>query len=180
MNPKKFVMAGSAGFIAERHMRAIKETGNDLVACFDPFDVMGRIDSYFPDAEFFKYLVDFGYYIKNNKIDYLIICSPNNTHIGFCKAGLLYNIDIICEKPLTINEDELNFLKNEEKKSKGKINTILQLRLHPKIIELKKMVDENPDKYFKIDLEYITARGKWYYESWKPGEVDFVEIDYLF
>jgi UDP-N-acetyl-2-amino-2-deoxyglucuronate dehydrogenase len=170
---KDFAMIGAAGFIAPRHLRAIKETGNRLVAALDKFDSVGIMDSYFPNASFFVEFERFDRHIEklhrqNHAIDYLSICSPNYLHDSHIRFGLRHGATVICEKPLVLNPwniEALNQLQNETGK---KVYNILQLRLHPDIIQLKKKVSEaDPAKIFDIDLAYITSRGNWYYTSWK-------------
>ncbi len=171
---KNFALIGAAGYIAPRHMRAVKETGNNIIAALDPFDSVGIIDSFFPDADFFTEPERFDRHLdklrraKTNKIDYVSICSPNYLHDAHIRLALRNDADAICEKPLVLNPWNLDNLKVIEKETGRKINTILQLRLHPSIIELKKKIDSLPDdKIHDVVLTYITSRGKWYYYSWK-------------
>lgn len=170
---KKFAIIGVAGYIAPRHLSAIKETKNELVAAMDINDSVGILDSYFPNSEFFTKFEDFAAFIedikiKNDKIDYISICSPNYLHLPHIKFALKNGIDVICEKPLVLNSSEIEMLRVYEKKFKAKVNTILQLRLHPSIIELKnKVLSSTKDKVFDVELTYLTSRGNWYLESWK-------------
>jgi UDP-N-acetyl-2-amino-2-deoxyglucuronate dehydrogenase len=170
---KDFALIGAAGYIAERHMRAIKETGNNLAAALDPFDSVGIIDSYFPDADFFTEYERFDRHIdklrrKNRKIDYVSICSPNYLHDAHIRFGLKQNADVISEKPMVLNPWNVDALEEIEAETGRRINNILQLRLHPNIIKLKQEVDSTPaDKLYDIDLTYITSRGNWYFASWK-------------
>lgn len=171
---KNFALIGAAGYIAPRHMRAIKETGNKLVAALDPFDSVGIIDSFFPEADFFIETERFDRHIdklrrKNeNKIDYISICSPNYLHDAHIRLALRNQADAICEKPLLLNPWNIEGLVDIEKESGKKIHNILQLRQHPVIIDLKNKFDKLPnDKKHNINLTYITSRGKWYYYSWK-------------
>lgn len=170
---KNFALIGAAGYIAPRHMQAIKETGNNLVAAYDPFDSVGIIDSYFPDADFFTEFERFDRHLeklkrKGVKIDYVSVCSPNYLHDAHCRFGLRLGADVICEKPVVLNPWNIDALQEIEKETGNNIYNILQLRLHPSVIELKKKVDATPkDKIFDIDLTYLTSRGKWYYTSWK-------------
>lgn len=173
---KSFALIGAAGYIAPRHMKAIKETGNDLVAAYDPFDSVGIIDSYFPNADFFVEFERFDRHIdklrrKGTKVDYVSICSPNYLHDSHIRFGLRNNADVICEKPLVLNPWNFDALEEIEKETGKKVYNILQLRLHPSIIALKEKVAkaENKEKY-DFDLTYITSRGNWYYTSWK-GDV---------
>lgn len=174
---KNFALIGAAGYIAPRHMRAIKETGNKLVAALDPFDSVGIIDSFFPEADFFIETERFDRHIdklrrKNeNKIDYVSICSPNYLHDAHIRLALRNQADAICEKPLLLNPWNIEGLIDIEKESGKKIHNILQLRQHKAIIDLKNKFDKLPnDKKHNINLTYITSRGKWYYYSWKGEE----------
>ena len=170
---KNFVLIGAAGYIAPRHMKAIKETGNNLIAAFDPFDSVGVIDSYFPNASFFTEFERFDRHCEKLKrqgikIDYVSICSPNYLHDAHIRFGLRMNSDVICEKPIVLNPWNIKALSELEDVSKNKIFNILQLRLHDSVIALKNKVNEAPkDKIFDIDLTYLTSRGNWYYTSWK-------------
>lgn len=169
---KKFALIGAAGYIAPRHMKAIKETGGDLVAAFDPNDSVGIIDSSFPDARFFVEFERFDRHLdklrrRGEKIDYVGICSPNYLHDAHIRFALRAGADAICEKPLVLNPWNVDALKEIEDSTGRKINSILQLRLHPAIIALKKEVEANPDKIHDVDLSYITSRGRWYHVSWK-------------
>ncbi len=176
MAGKNFALIGVAGYIAVRHVKAIKETGNNLVATLDPFDSVGFLDSYFPEADFFHEFERFDRHIyklsqTDKKIDYVSICSPNYLHDAHIRFALRNKADAICEKPLVLNPWNVDALKELEKETGKKIYNILQLRLHPSIIELKKKIEEGPkDKIYDIDLAYITSRGKWYHYSWK-GDV---------
>lgn len=170
---KNFALIGAAGYIAPRHMKAIKETNNNLVAALDRFDSVGIIDSHFPDADFFTEPERFDRHlsklrVKGQKIDYVSICSPNYLHDAHIRLGLRNGADTICEKPLVLSPWNIDALEEIEKETGGKINNILQLRLHPSIIALKKKIQEGPaDKIYDIDLSYLTSRGKWYHVSWK-------------
>jgi len=171
--PLNFAMIGVAGYIAVRHLQAIKETGNRLLATLDPFDSVGTIDSYFPEADFFVEFERFDRHIDKLKrvgtsIDYVTICSPNYLHDSHIRFAMRQGADAICEKPVVLNPWNLDALGEIEKETGKKIFNILQLRLHPAIIELKKKVEEGPeDKVYDIDLSYITSRGHWYHISWK-------------
>lgn len=171
---KNFVLVGAAGYIAERHMRAIRETGNTIVAATDQFDVMGRMDSFFPEAEFFLNEKEFETFVAQwqkshaTPIDYTSICSPNYKHADHIQAALQNQSFAICEKPLVLYPEELGRIEQAEQTTGKKVFNILQLRLHPTIIALREKVKQAaPDKIFDIDLTYITSRGKWYYKSWK-------------
>ena len=168
---KNFILIGAAGYIAPRHMNAIKETGNNLIAAYDPYDGVGIMDSYFPNADFFTEFERFDRHIekiKRNgvKIDYVSICSPNYLHDSHIRYGLRIGADVICEKPLVLNPWNVDALIEIENEYANKVNTILQLRYHEAIIELKNKIDNaDPQKTFNIDLTYITSRGSWYYTS---------------
>ena len=173
---KNFTLIGASGYIAPRHLRAIKDTGNNLLAAYDLFDSVGVMDSYFPNADFFTEFERFDRHldrIKRNgqKIDYVSICSPNYLHDSHIRFGLKNGANVICEKPLVLNPWNLEGLLEMEKETNQQVFNILQLRLHESIIALKKKVDAAPkDKVFDFDLTYITSRGKWYYASWKGDE----------
>jgi UDP-N-acetyl-2-amino-2-deoxyglucuronate dehydrogenase len=174
---KYFTLIGAAGYIAPRHMKAIKDTGNILIAAFDPNDSVGIIDSYFPEANFFTEFERFDRHIdklhrnKIQAVDYVSICSPNYLHDSHIRFALRSGADAICEKPIVLNHWNIDALQAIEKDTGRKVHTVLQLRLHPAIIALKKEVAESPaDKKFDVDLTYITSRGKWYFHSWK-GDV---------
>ena len=170
---KNFALIGAAGYIAPRHLRAIKDTGNNLVAAMDINDSVGIMDSHFPEAEFFTEFEDFTAFVEDqalsgNKLDYISICSPNYLHAPHMKYALKNGIDVICEKPLVLNSTDMDILKEYEQKYGASVNSILQLRLHPSIIALREKVADAPvDKVFDVDLTYMTSRGKWYMKSWK-------------
>lgn len=173
---KRFALIGAAGYIAPRHMKAIKDTGNDLVAAFDPYDGVGIMDSYFPNAEYFTEFERFDRHIdklrrQGNPVDFISICSPNYLHDAHIRFGLRNGCDVICEKPLVLNPWNIDSLNEIEKETGKKVYTILQLRLHPSIIALREKVAASPkDKVFDVNLKYMTSRGKWYHRSWK-GDV---------
>ncbi|SMP13973.1 UDP-N-acetyl-2-amino-2-deoxyglucuronate dehydrogenase [Desulfurobacterium pacificum] len=172
---KRFALIGAAGYVAPRHMKAIKETGNLLVAAMDRCDSVGIIDTYFPDAAFFTEFERFDRHIdklrrKGEGIDYVSICSPNYLHDAHIRFALRNDADAICEKPLVLNPWNLDALKEIEEETGRKVYNILQLRVHPAIVSLKKRVEEESkekQEKYKIDLTYITSRGKWYFISWK-------------
>lgn len=174
---KNFVLIGAAGYIAPRHLKAIKDTGNNLIAALDPFDSVGIMDSYFPKADFFVEFERFDRHLemlkrKGTKIDYVSICSPNYLHDAHIRFGLRHGADVICEKPLVLNPWNVDALKEVEKETNNKIYTILQLRHHASVIELKEMVENAEEgKVFDVDIDYITSRGNWYHYSWK-GDID--------
>jgi len=172
---KDFALIGAAGFIAPRHLKAIKETGNNLVAAMDKFDSVGVIDSYFPHADFFTEFERFDRHLdklrrQGKKVDYVSICSPNYLHDAHIRFALRHQADAICEKPLVLNPWNVNALSEIEKETGKKIYTILQLRLHPSIIKLREEVLASDKGGFDVDLTYITSRGKWYHHSWKGEE----------
>ncbi|MCU4384214.1 Gfo/Idh/MocA family oxidoreductase [Acinetobacter radioresistens] len=172
---KKFALIGAAGYIAPRHMQAIKATGNDLVAAYDPNDSVGIIDSHFPTTHFFTEFERFDRHVDKlhrqsavNRIEYMSICSPNYLHDSHMRFALRSGADAICEKPLVLNSWNIDGLLDIEEDTGRKVNTILQLRVHPAIIALKeKIKSEAKDKKYEVDLTYITSRGKWYLQSWK-------------
>ena len=173
---KRFGLIGAAGFIAPRHLKAIKDTGNDLVAALDPHDSVGILDSYFPDARFFTEFERFDRHIdklrrKGQAIDYVAIASPNYLHDAHVRFALRSGAHAICEKPLVINPWNLDGLAALEEETGRRIFTILQLRLHPSVIALKKRVKgalaEDPNRQFEVELDYVTSRGAWYLSSWK-------------
>ncbi len=175
---KNFALIGAAGYIAPRHMKAIKDTDNNLVVSLDPYDGIGIMDSNFPQADFFTEMEKFDTFIndfnRSSKIDYVSICSPNYLHEAHIRYGLQHDADVICEKPLVLNPADIDALKLVEAETGKKVYNILQLRLHDSIIALKKRVTEelkeNPNKVYDIDLTYLTSRGKWYFTSWKGNQ----------
>jgi len=173
---KNFVLIGAAGYIAPRHMQAIKETGNNLIAALDPHDSVGVLDSYFPDCDFFTEFERFDRHCDKIKrqgiaIDYVVVCSPNYLHDAHIRFGLRIGADVICEKPVVLNPWNLEALLQLEKETGRKVYVVHQLRYHPEIIKLKERVRNSaPDKVWNIDLQYITPRGKWYQYSWKGDE----------
>lgn len=175
---KNFALIGASGYIAPRHMKAIKDTKNNLVVSLDPYDGIGIMDSNFPQADFFTEMEKFDTFVTNfnrsSKIDYISIASPNYLHEAHIRYGLQHGADVICEKPLVLNTADIDALKLIEQETGNKVYNILQLRLHESIIALKEKVtkelQENPDKVYDIDLTYLTSRGKWYFTSWKGNE----------
>lgn len=170
---KKFALIGAAGFIAPRHLKAIKDTGNDLVAALDKHDNVGILDSYFPNADFFTEFERFDRHLdklkrKGERVDFISICSPNYLHDSHIRFALRSGANAICEKPLVLNPWNLEALSEIEKETGKRVNTILQLRLHPSIIALRdKVRNSPPDKKYDVSLRYITSRGNWYQTSWK-------------
>lgn len=174
---KNYALIGAAGYIAPRHLKAIKDTGGTLLAALDKFDSVGVMDSYFPNADFFVEFERFDRYVeklkieKNIQLDYVSICTPNYLHDAHIRMALRSGADAICEKPLVLNPWNLDALLNIEKETGKKVYTILQLRLHPSIIELREKIKNGPkNKVYDVDLTYLTSRGHWYYTSWK-GDV---------
>ena len=172
-SPKNFGIIGVAGYIAVRHLHAIKETGNNLLASLDKFDSVGRIDSYFPDSDFFVEFERFDRHFDKlkrtgTKIDYVSICSPNYLHDSHIRFALRHQAEAICEKPIVLNPWNIDALQEIENETGHKIYTVLQLRLHPKILELREKIRNGPKgKIYDIDMTYVTSRGNWYSISWK-------------
>jgi len=175
MNPtsKNFGIIGVAGYIAVRHLKAIKDTGNNLLACLDKFDSVGLIDSYFPESDFFVEFERFDRHFDKlkrtgTKIDYVSICSPNYLHDSHIRFALRHKAEAICEKPIVLNPWNIDALQEIENETGHRVYTVLQLRLHPKILELREKILNCPkNKIHDIDLTYITSRGNWYNISWK-------------
>ena len=182
--PQNFALIGAAGYVAPRHMKAIKETGNRLICALDPYDGVGIIDSYFPNADFFIEPERFDRHLdklrrmalakkrqEDLKVDYVSICSPNYMHDSHIRLALRNDANAICEKPIVLNPWNLDALKEIEKETGKKVYTVLQLRLHPVIVGLREKIRKGPkNKIYHLDLSYITSRGNWYYRSWK-GDV---------
>ena len=170
---KNFSLIGAAGYIVPRHLKAIKDTGNNLLASLDKHDCVGILDSYFPNSDFFTEYERFDRHIdklkrQGTQMDYVTICTPNYLHDSHIRFALRHGADTICEKPIVLNPWNVDALEEIERETGRKVNTILQLRHHPAILELKRRVDQAPkDKIFDIDLTYITSRGRWYFISWK-------------
>lgn len=175
---KNFALTGLAGYIAHRHLKAIKDTGNRLVAAVDPHDSVGIIDSYFPDAAFFTEVERFDRHLEKIRrekegqaVDYMTICSPNHLHDAHIRLAMRVGADAICEKPLVLNPWNLDVLQELEEEYGQRVWTILQLRVHPSLIQLKKRIEaEKGKKRHKIRLTYITSRGTWYHYSWKGDQ----------
>jgi UDP-N-acetyl-2-amino-2-deoxyglucuronate dehydrogenase len=170
---KNFALIGVAGYIAPRHLQAIRDTKNNLLAALDKFDNVGVIDSYFPNAHFFTEFERFDRHLdklqrKEVKIDYVSICTPNYLHDSHIRFALRHRADAICEKPLVLSPWNVDALAEIEKETGKRVFTILQLRLHPSIIALREKILNGPkDKIYDVDLNYITSRGNWYHISWK-------------
>jgi UDP-N-acetyl-2-amino-2-deoxyglucuronate dehydrogenase len=175
MQTKNFAITGVAGYIAPRHLQAIKDTGNQLVAAIDPHDAVGILDKYFEDVRFFTEFERFDRHIEklrkqgqDKKVHYVTICSPNYLHDAHARFALRIGADVICEKPVVLNPWNIDALEELEQESGKKIYTILQLRAHPSLITLKeKLKKESHSKKKEIQLTYITTRGLWYLVSWK-------------
>jgi UDP-N-acetyl-2-amino-2-deoxyglucuronate dehydrogenase len=170
-----FALIGAAGYVAPRHMKAIKAVGGDLKVAFDPNDSVGIIDSYFPDASFFVEFERFDRHIdklrrRGDKIGYVSICSPNYLHDAHCRFALRSDADAICEKPLVLNPWNIDGLAEIQNDTGRRISTILQLRLHPAIKALRERMASSPQNDVSLDLTYITSRGRWYHSSWKGDE----------
>lgn len=171
-----FALIGVSGFIAIRHLQAIKDTGNVLLASLDKFDSVGRLDNYFPESDFFVEFERFDRHVdkvkrQNIKLDYVSICSPNYLHDSHIRFALRHGADAICEKPVVLNPWNIDALEQIEKETGKKIYNLLQLRLHPSIIELKNKINNGPPgKIYDIDLTYVTSRGNWYHVSWKGDQ----------
>lgn len=169
----KFGITGVAGYIAPRHLKAIKDTGNVLIAAADPHDSVGVLDQYFPDAAFFTEIERFDRHLDKLRrsgegIDYLTICSPNNLHDAHIRLALRNDAHAVCEKPLVLNPWNLDLLEKLEAEYGKRIFTILQLRVHPSLTALKDKIEkDNRQNKYKVDLTYITSRGRWYDYSWK-------------
>lgn len=170
-----FALIGAAGYVAPRHMKAIKAIGGNLKVAFDPNDSVGIIDSYFPDASFFVEFERFDRFVdklrrRGEKVDYVSICSPNYLHDAHCRFALRSDADAICEKPLVLNPWNIDGLAEIQNDTGRRISTILQLRLHPAIKALKEKIAASNQNDIAIDLTYITSRGRWYHSSWKGDE----------
>lgn len=173
---KRFALIGVGGYIAPRHLKAIKETGNNLVAAVDPNDSVGIMDRFFPEADFFTEFERFDRHVDKlrrkgpeQSIDYVSICSPNYLHDAHIRFALRCQAHAICEKPLVLNPWNVDALDEFEKEYEKRVYTILQLRHHPSVIGLKRRIEEDSEsnKIYDIDLTYITSRGRWYHVSWK-------------
>ncbi|MBO5844414.1 MAG: Gfo/Idh/MocA family oxidoreductase [Bacteroidales bacterium] len=170
---KNFGIIGVGGYIAPRHLKAIKETGNNLIVALDKNDSVGIMDSYFPQCSFYTEYERFDRFVEKikhtkDKLDFVTVCTPNYLHDSHIRFGLRAGADVICEKPLVLNPWNIDALQKMEEQTGKKVYNILQLRLHPAIIEWKNMIDNGPkDKVYDVDLTYITSRGLWYYTSWK-------------
>jgi UDP-N-acetyl-2-amino-2-deoxyglucuronate dehydrogenase len=175
--PKNFAITGVAGYIAPRHLKAIQDTGNRLVAATDPHDAVGILDRVAFDVRFFTEFERFDRHLeklrrgpKESRIDYLTICSPNYLHDAHIRLALRVGADAICEKPLVINPWNLDALQELEAETGNRVFTILQLRVHPQLMALRERLQREPGRRYQVRLTYITARGGWYNVSWKGRE----------
>ncbi len=170
---KRFALIGAGGYIAPLHMKAIKDTGNILIAALDKHDSVGILDSYFPEADFFTEFERFDRHLEklkrqDIKTDFISVCSPNYLHDAHIRFGLRISADVICEKPIVLNPWNLTALEEIEQETGKRVYTVLQLRFHPAIMALKKRITESQyDKKYQVNLQYITSRGNWYHTSWK-------------
>ena len=169
MEKKRYVLYGLAGYVANKHLQAIKDTGGNLIAATDPHDSVGLIDSYFPDCEFFTNESDFRLFCKHNKSDYAVICSPNYLHVSQAQYAMNCGCDVVCEKPVALYPSDLDRLVSTEISTGKRVFTILQLRLNPVLQGLKCEL-ESYGGYYEVDMQYHTPRGKWYHSSWKGNE----------
>ncbi len=164
-----FAIIGVAGYVAPRHIQAIKDVGGELVAALDPHDSVGILDQYFPGCLYFREPERFDRWLSKNQVDYVVVCSPNYLHDAHCLMAMRNGADVICEKPLVLNERNLDNLLEWEVKTGGKVNVILQCRLHPEVVKAKvKLV---PGRSYSLNVDYCTPRGAWYQSSWK-GDVE--------
>lgn len=169
-----FAITGVAGYIAPRHLKAIKDTGNTLLAAADPHDSVGILDQYFPDAAFFTEIERFDRHLEKQRrrdpsqqLNYMSICSPNHLHDAHIRLALRLDASAICEKPLVLKPSNLDYLQELEAEHVGSVHTILQLRVHPKLLELRDTLRKQNGRRHSVRLTYITSRGKWYKYSWK-------------
>ena len=173
---KNFALIGAAGYIAPRHLQAMRDTDGRLLAAYDPNDSVGVLDSYFPEADFFKEFERFDRHLdqlrrKDVLIDYITVCSPNYLHDAHIRFGMRQGADVICEKPLVLNPWNVAALRENEQETGKKVYTILQLRLHPALIALQEQIAQgSKSKKHEVELTYITSRGNWYYTSWKGDQ----------
>ncbi|MEX1054945.1 MAG: Gfo/Idh/MocA family oxidoreductase [Rhodothermales bacterium] len=169
-----FAITGVAGYIAPRHLKAIKDTGNTLLAAADPHDSVGILDQYFPDAAFFTEIERFDRHLEKQRrkdaalqLDYMTICSPNHLHDAHIRLALRLDASAICEKPLVLKPSNLDYLQELEAEHVGSVHTILQLRVHPRLLELRDLLQQRNGRRHDVRLTYVTSRGKWYRYSWK-------------
>lgn len=172
-----FAVIGVAGYVAPRHLRAIKETGNRIMAAVDPHDSVGILDSYGYEIKYFKEIERFDRFMdkmrregKGKKIDWVSICSPNYLHDSHIRLSLRNDANVICEKPIVINPWNLDSLKDIEEETKKRVFTVLQLRVHPDLVELKEKIAKQNKNRRQVEMTYVTSRGEWYFNSWKGRE----------
>lgn len=175
---KNFAVIGVGGYVAPRHLKAINETGNKIIAAVDPSDSVGILDSFSNDVSFFVEFERFDRHIEklrrmgvDKRVHYVSICSPNYLHDAHVRFALRVNADAICEKPMVLNPWNIDALSELEQESGRKVYTVLQLRVHPKLIALREKLLKQPDKMHEVELTYITSRGRWYLVSWK-GQIE--------
>ena len=168
---KKFAIIGVGGYIAPRHLKAIKDVGGRLVAACDEKDSVGQLDAHSYDVEFFTDDKEFAAFLKTSGVDILIVCSPNHLHVDHAIMGLEAGTDVICEKPLALTQSELDRLVAAEKKSGKRVGTILQLRVHPSLVAIQQDLIALGKTDHTVKMKYITSRGPWYHRSWK-GNVE--------
>jgi UDP-N-acetyl-2-amino-2-deoxyglucuronate dehydrogenase len=164
----KYALIGAAGYIAPKHIQAIKDVGGDLVAALDPHDSVGRLDQYFPGCLYFRETERFDRWLSKNPVDYVSICSPNYLHDAHCLLAMRSGADVICEKPLVCHERNLDNLAEWEIKTGKNVNAVLQCRLHKEAIRAK---NEYSEGVYALKVDYRTPRGQWYNQSWK-GDVE--------
>jgi UDP-N-acetyl-2-amino-2-deoxyglucuronate dehydrogenase len=175
---KNFALTGAAGYVAPRHLSAIRDTGNRLVAAVDPHDAVGVLDRYSFDVRFFTEIERFDRHLEklrrrgdNDRVHYVSICSPNYLHDAHIRLALRVGAHAICEKPLVINPWNLDALQELERETGGTVSTVLQLRLHPRLIELRERIARDSSSHeYDVSLTYVTARGRWYDTSWKGSD----------
>lgn len=162
-----FILIGAAGFVAPRHMQAIKDIGGNLVAACDPHDSVGILDSFFPECRYFSQIEELAHFCNkvSTPIHYTVICSPNYLHVGHCDMAMRLGTNVICEKPIVLDEKDLDYLLGVQKATGMKVYPILQLRLHPEVRKLAMGVYDQPPKL--LEIEYHSPRGPWYQRSWK-------------
>lgn len=173
---KNFAITGVAGFVAPRHLEAIKGTGHRVVAAIDPHDAVGVLDRFAPEARFFTEIERFDRHLEKlrrgpdaQRVHYVSVCSPNYLHDAHARLALRVGADVICEKPLVINPWNLDALQELEVETGQRIHTVLQLRLHPRLVELEARLRGAPGRH-QVDIRYVTTRGPWYHVSWKGSD----------
>lgn len=179
MIPENFAVIGAAGYIAPRHLKAIKETGNRIIAVLDPHDSVGLLDQYSYSIDYFSETERFERYLQRlrsihsqDQVNWVSVCSPNYLHDSHCRLAMEVGADVICEKPLVINPWNLDMLEEMEQRYERRVFTVLQLRLHPELLKLRDRLfcTNGQDTVHDVTLRYITPRGHWYHESWKGDE----------